>query len=101
MASQAVSNPDAEAISVTFDLIGINKAIRNVGNEDAPEARRWYNTLVDDITDYLSLEPKGPRQAVVARARVVALRRGRHDGSELNQRYALRLVRLLCAQARR
>lgn len=49
------------ANAVTFDLIGINKAIRKVGNEDPAEAKRWYNTLVDDITDYVTLEPKGAR----------------------------------------
>ena len=49
------------ANAVTFDLIGINKAIRNIGNEDDAEARRWFDTLVDDIRDYLTLEPKGPR----------------------------------------
>ena len=49
------------ANAVTFDLIGINKAIRKVGNEDPAEAKRWYNTLVDDIADYVTLEPKGAR----------------------------------------
>ena len=49
------------ANAVTFDLIGINKAIRNIGNEDDAEARRWFDTLVDDIRDFVSLEPRGPR----------------------------------------
>ena len=37
---------------------------RGVADEDAEddaEARRWFDTLVDDIRDYLTLEPKGPR----------------------------------------
>ena len=91
------------ANAVTFDLIGINKAIRKVGAEDpagrgvwkssrsriswaarprrasgggrgtpAPppssengrvelpaqaEAQRWFNVLVDDIRDFLTLRP--------------------------------------------
>ena len=36
------------ANAVTFDLIGINKAIRNIGSEDDAEARRWFDA-VDDI----------------------------------------------------
>ena len=42
------------ANAVTFDLIGINMAIRNIGNEDDAEARRWFDTLVDDIRDFSS-----------------------------------------------
>jgi len=49
------------ANAVTFDLIGINKAIRKVGSEDDAEARRWFNILVEDLNDYLTLEPRGPR----------------------------------------
>ena len=30
-------------------------------NEDDAEARRWFDTLVDDIRDFVSLEPRGPR----------------------------------------
>ena len=51
------------ANAVTFDLIGINKALRKVGSEDLDEARRWSNVLVDDINAFLALEPKGPRPA--------------------------------------
>ena len=62
----AEGHPDRDravlvANAVTFDLIGINKAIRNIGNEDDAEARRWFDTLVDDIRDFVSLEPRGPR----------------------------------------
>ena len=41
------------ANAVTFDLIGINKAIRNIGNEDDAEARRWFDAAVDDIRDFV------------------------------------------------
>ena len=49
------------ANAVTFDLIGINKAIRATGKEDAAEAKRWFNTLVDDIQDFATLQPTGAR----------------------------------------
>mmetsp|Transcript_23937 Transcript_23937/g.71954 ORF Transcript_23937/g.71954 Transcript_23937/m.71954 type:complete len:448 (+) Transcript_23937:110-1453(+) len=49
------------ANAVTFDLIGINKAIRATGKEDAVEAKRWFNTLVDDIQDFATLQPTGAR----------------------------------------
>ena len=45
------------ANAVTFDLIGINKAIRAVGSEDQAEAQKWYNVLVDDIRDFTTLRP--------------------------------------------
>ena len=90
------------ANAVTFDLIGINKAIRKAGAEDPAcrgvrklwlpepsgrasstsarherhalrqfraeaaewnypaqaEAQRWFNVLVDDIRDFLTLRPR-------------------------------------------
>ncbi|KAJ1460894.1 hypothetical protein M885DRAFT_559042 [Pelagophyceae sp. CCMP2097] len=42
---------------VTFDLIGLNKAVRVEGKEDKQEATKWFGQLKVDVDDFLKLEP--------------------------------------------
>lgn len=42
--------------AVTFDLIGINRAVRKRGEENAEEARKYLNELRNDVSKFLELE---------------------------------------------
>ena len=56
-AKEAKERMQALMNAVTFDLIGINKSVRKVGEEDVAAAEKLLLVLEGDIRSFINLEP--------------------------------------------